>query len=139
MPSLPQVQFHAAGIDMGSEELFIAIDGQPVKRFRTFTVSYHEAIEYLRAHGITTVAMESTGVYWVALHDLLEQAGIDVCLVSASYVKHLPGRKSDVVDCQWLQQLHAHGLLRKSFVPRDTIRQLRCYTRLRDDHIRLAA
>jgi hypothetical protein len=83
--------------------------------------------------------MEATGVYWLALFEVLEAAGIEVCVVNGAHVKHVPGRKSDVQDCQWLQQLHAHGLLRKSFVPPAAIRALRSYTRLRDDHIRTGA
>ena len=133
------VNVHAAGIDVGSETIFVAAGDDPVKQFGTDTGSYHAAIGYLRQQGISTVAMEATGVYWIALYELLEEAKIEVYVVNSAYVKHLPGRKSDVADCQWLQQLHAHGLLRQSFIPPDHIRQLRSYVRLRTDHISMAA
>ena len=133
------VNAHAGGIDVGSETIFIAVGDDTVKQFGTDTGSYHAAISYLRQQGITTVAMEATGVYWIALYELLEEAGIEVYVVNSAYVRHLPGRKSDVADCQWLQQLHAHGLLRQSFIPPDDIRQLRSYVRLRTDHISMAA
>lgn len=137
--SIHKIHHHAAGIDIGSERIFIAVEGQPVKSFATFTESYQEAIVYLQSMNISTVAMEATGVYWFALYEMLEAANIETCVVNATYVKHLPGRKSDVVDSQWLQELHAHGLLRRCFVPDDQIRQLRSYMRLRRDHIEMAA
>jgi transposase len=130
---------HAAGIDLGSEFIFVSVDGVGVERFATFTDSYHTAIAHLIANGITTVAMEATGVYWVAFYEMIEEAGIEVCLVNGAHARNLPGRKTDVQDCQWLQQLHAHGLLRPSFVPPEKIRQFRTYTRLRDDHIAQSA
>ncbi len=83
--------------------------------------------------------MESTGIYWVVLYEILDSAGIDVWLVNGRDVKHLPGRKSDVSDCQWIRQLHSYGLLRKSFIPDNSIRELRSYMRLRENHIRSAA
>lgn len=136
---LPVLHPHAAGIDIGSESIFVSVDGVRVERFTTFTDSLRAAIAHLQLHGCITVAMEATGVYWVALHELLEEAGIIVCLVNGAHARNLPGRKSDVQDCQWLQQLHAYGLLRPSFIPPETIRRLRTYTRLRDDHIKQAA
>lgn len=107
--------------------------------FEAFTSELHRLRDHLLAQGVTTVAMEATGVYWLALYEVLEAAGIEICVVNGAHVKNVPGRKSDVQDCQWLQQLHAHGLLRKSFVPPEPIRALRSYTRLRDDHIRQSA
>ena len=136
---LPTLNSHCAGIDIGSETIFIGIEGHDVVSFPTFTSDFIRAVHFLKEHQITTVAMEATGVYWISLFDMLEDAGITVCLVNGRQVKHLPGRKSDVADCQWLQQLHTYGLLRPCFIPEDTIRQLRTYTRLRSDHLSMAA
>src|SRR5690606_17771650 len=130
---------HAAGIDAGSTKFFVATPAGAVTVFEAFTSELHRLRDHLVAQGVTTVAMEATGVYWLALYEVLEAAGIEVCVVNGAHVKNVPGRKSDVQDCQWLQQLHAHGLLRKSFVPAEPIRALRSYTRLRDDHVRQSA
>lgn len=129
----------AAGIDIGADLIFVAVEDQTVVSFETFTDALHQARDYLVAHHIETVAMEATGIYWLPLYEILEAAGIEVFLVNGAHVKNVPGRKSDVLDCQWLQQLHSCGLLRKSFIPEATIRQLRTYLRLRDDHIELGA
>jgi transposase len=129
----------AAGIDIGSEKIFIGIEDKEVKSFSTFTWDYLKAIEYLQENNINTVAMEATGVYWIALYDLLEQAGIEVYLVDGRQTKNVPGRKSDVADCQWIQQLHSYGLLHRCFIPDDITRQLRTYTRLREDHLSLSS
>ena len=137
--SLHKIRPHAAGIDMGSEEFFLAIEGQPVRRFETFTQGLVEAVAHLKAHHIDTVAMEATGVYWIPLFEHLEAASIEVCLVNGAHVKRVPGRKSDVLDCQWLQQLHSYGLLSSGFIPDESIRRLRQYWRLRQDHIEMAA
>ena len=137
--SLNVVHPRAAGIDIGSEQIFVAVKGQSVRSFRTFTGSYHEAVEYLQREKVTTVAIEATGVYWIPLYDILEQAGIEVWLVNPYEVKNVPGRKSDVQDCQWLLQLHTFGLLRRCFVPEEAIREVRSYVRLRDDHIQMAS
>ena len=136
---LPTLNAHAGGIDAGSTQFFVAVPDGAVTCFESHTADLERLRDHLHAHGVTTVAMEATGVYWLCLFEILEGAGIEVCLVNGAHVKNLPGRKSDVQDCQWLQELHAHGLLRKSFVPPENIRALRSYTRLRDDHIRTAA
>ena len=136
---LPTLNPHAGGIDAGSTQFFVAVPDGTVSVFESFTADLYRLRDHLKAHGVTTVAMEATGVYWLALFEVLEAAGVDVCVVNGAHVKNVPGRKSDVQDCQWLQQLHAHGLLRKSFVPPEAIRALRSYTRLRDDHIRTGA
>jgi transposase len=136
---ISKINPHSAGVDIGSEKIFIGIDGNEVKSFSTFTEDYLKSIIYLNENNITTVAMEATGVYWFAYFEILEASGIDVYLVNGRDVKNVPGRKSDVADCQWLQQLHSYGLLRRCFIPEDIIRQLRTYTRLRDDHISLAS
>ena len=129
----------ADGIDIGSREIFIALPSGEVKSFGTFTSDFSSAVEYLKLNNITTVAMESTGVYWVTLYDMIEQAGINACLVKSTMVKNVPGRKTDVSDCQWIQQLHSYGLLRASFIPDDQTRKLRSYVRQRKTNIRLAS
>lgn len=139
MGKLEKIHPNAAGIDIGSEKIFVAIDGQEVKSFGTFTDFFYQAVEYLQQHSIQTVAMEATGVYWIVLYDMLDEAGIEVFLVNPTETKNVPGRKSDVQDCQWIQQLHSYGLLRKSFVPHGVIRELRVYVRLREDHIEMAS
>lgn len=136
---LPTLHPHAAGIDAGRTQFFVAVPDGTVTSFGSFTADLHRLRDHLQAHGVATVAMEATGVYWLALCEVLEAAGLEVCVVNGAHVKNVPGRKSDVQDCQWLQQLHAHGLLRKSFVPPEKIRALRSYMRLRDDHIRTGA
>lgn len=132
---LKAINLHAAGIDVGSEKIFVAAAEEDVRQFDTFTSSFSNAVKYLKDHQVKTVAMEATGVYWVTLYDMIEKAGIEVYVVNGRDVKNVPGRKSDVADCQWLQQLHTYGLLRASFIPEDNIRQLRSYVRLRSDHI----
>lgn len=139
MSTLHKVNPHCAGIDIGSESIFIGVEGCEVVSFGTFTDDYLKAIAYLKEHGIASVAMEATGVYWITLFDMLETAGITVTLVNGKQVKYLPGRKSDVADCQWLQELHSFGLLRPCFIPDDITRQLRTYTRLRADHLSMAS
>ena len=138
-PMIPTLNLHAAGIDAGSTHFFVATPDGKVTSFESCTPDLHRLRDHLLAAGVTTAAMEATGVYWLALFAVLEAAKIEVCLVNGAHVKNLPGRKSDVQDCQWLQELHAHGLLRKSFVPAEQIRALRSYSRLRDDHIRTSA
>jgi transposase len=139
LPMLPTLNLHAGGIDAGSRQFFVAVPSGAVTSFESHTADLYRLRDHLQQHEVTTVAMEATGVYWLCLYDVLEEAGIEVYLVNGAHVKNLPGRKSDVQDCQWLQQLHAHGLLRKSFIPAEAIRRLRSYLRLRDDHIRSAA
>ena len=130
---------NAGGIDIGSRSFYVDAGEDKIRVFPTFTADCTAVRDYLLSLGITTVAMESTGVYWVILYAVLEEAGIDVYLVNGRDVKNVPGRKSDVKDCQWLRQLHSYGLLRKSFIPGGDIRKVRCYVRLRQDHIRAAA
>lgn len=137
--AIKTIHAHAGGIDIGSVSVFVSLEEQAVRSFGTFTSEYKLLVSYLQEHKITTVAMEATGVYWYCLYEMLEEAGIEVYLVNGAHVKNVPGRKSDVQDAQWLQQLHAYGLLRKSYIPEDVIRQLRTYTRLREDHIEMAA
>ena len=113
-PSLPVLHPHAAGIDIGAREIYVAVpldsDPKPVRAFATFTDDLLALRDWLKVCGVTSVAMESTGVYWIPLFQILEVAGLEVCLVNARHCKNLPGRKTDVQDCQWLQYLHAVGL-----------------------------
>lgn len=142
-PRLPVLHPHAAGIDLGAREIYVAVppdrDPKPVRAFATFTDNLHALRDWLKACGVTSVAMESTGVYWIPLFQILETAGIDVCLVNARHCKNLPGRKTDVQDCQWLQYLHAVGLLRGSFRPPETVCAVRSLLRHRDGLVRAAA
>lgn len=125
-----------AGIDIGSRFHVVAIsdelDSNPVRRFGSFTGELTDLTEWLLSKGITTAAMESTGVYWIPLYEILSSAGIKVDLVNARYVKSVPGRKSDVNDAQWLQQLHSYGLLRGSILPEGQLSHLRSYVRTRE-------
>lgn len=137
--NLEIVHPHAAGIDIGSKSFYVDAGEENIRVFPSFTEDCNALRDYLVLQKVTTVAMESTGVYWVVLYSVLEEAGIEVYLVNGRDVKNLPGRKSDVKDCQWLRQLHSYGLLRKSFIPSSDIRIVRSYLRLRQDHIRAAA
>jgi transposase len=140
---LSTVHPHAAGLDVGATAHVAAVsperDARPVRTFQTFSGELHRLADWLRAVGITTVAMESTGVYWIPVFEILEARGFEVLLVNARDVKHVPGRKTDVNDAQWLQQLHQHGLLRGSFRPRDGLVRLRAYLRHRERLIDYAA
>lgn len=140
---LPICEPNAAGIDVGASELYVAVppdrSEQPVRCFGTFTADLTELIAWLKECRITSVAMESTGVYWIPVFQRLEEAGIRVCLVNARHVKNVPGRKSDVRDCQWLQYLHSVGLLRASFRPAQKICALRTLARHRENLLRHAA
>lgn len=138
-PQLEQVNLNAAGIDVGSAEHWVAVpegragDGErDVRRFGAFTADLNALADWLEACGIETVAMESTGVYWIPLYELLESRGLEVCLVNPRHLKNVPGRKTDVLDCQWLQVLHTFGLLRGSFRPKEEICVLRGYQRQRE-------
>ena len=140
---LERMNPNAAGIDCGSEAHYVAVppdrDAPPVRAFTTFTTDLQRLADWLTACGVTTVAMESTGVYWIPLYEILEARGFDVVLVNARHVKNVPGRKTDVVDCQWLQELHSVGLLRGSFRPTAAIAALRAYLRHRETLVQSAA
>jgi len=136
---MKKIRKHAAGIDIGAKQLFVAVEEASVAVFDTFTENMHQLADYLHTHAIQTVAMEATGVYWTVLYDILEAKGFDVWLVDGRQTKQLPGRKTDVKDCQWIQQLHSYGLLNRCFVPTTSIKELRAYQRLREDHLRTAS
>lgn len=132
-----------AGIDIGSSFHFVAVpsdrDDKPVRQFNSFTEDLHQLADWLTHCRIKSVAMESTSVYWIPLFEILESRGFEVCLVNARHVKNVPGKKSDVLDCQWLQQLHSYGLLRPSFRPDKIICELRSYMRQREILIQYAS
>jgi transposase len=140
--SLEVIHPDAAGIDIGNESHYVAVpptrDSQPVRRFGCTTAELKEMAVWLKQCAIRTVAMQSTGVYWIAVYDILEEAGLEVYLVNARETKNLPGRKSDVQESQWLMKLHTYGLLRNSFRPSQEIRTMRTYWRQRNDLVRAA-
>lgn len=142
-PELERLNQHAAGIDIGAESHFVAVPpaacATPVKQFGVFTRDLYALADWLRECGVQTVALESTGVYWVPLYEVLEERGFTVRLVDPGKAKNVSGRKSDVLDCQWLQQLHSYGLLAGAFRPADEIVVLRGYTRQREMLVKSAA
>ena len=133
--ALPHLNPDAAGLDIGAEEIWACVpadrEAQPVRRFGTFTPDLHALADWLAQCGVKTVAMESTGVYWIPIYEELETRGFEVYLVNARHLKTVPGRKSDVQDCQWIQRLHSYGLLTASFRPAAEMRVLRAYLRQR--------
>ena len=133
--ALPITHPNAAGIDIGSASHFVAVppdrDDEPVREFPSFTVDLNALADWLRSCGVDTVAMESTGVYWIPVFELLESRGFTVLLVNARHVKNVSGRKSDVLDCQWLQQLMTYGLLSGAFRPAEQVCVLRSLWRQR--------
>jgi transposase len=140
---LDRIQPDAAGIDCGQNSHFVAVpsdrDSEPVREFRTFTAELYRLADWLAQCGVKTVAMESTGVYWIPLYEILEQRGFEVLLVNARDVHNVRGRKSDVKDCEWLRELHSVGLLRASFRPAAAIVPLRSYMRQRETLVEEAA
>lgn len=141
-PGLEVVHRDAAGIDIGSREHYVAVgpdrDQEPVRVFGCFTTELRRMAEWLKRCGIRTVVMQSTGVYWIPVFDVLEEAGFDVWLVNAQQTRNLPGRKSDVQESQWLLKLHTYGLLGKSFRPTAEMRALRCCWRERNEYVQQA-
>jgi hypothetical protein len=142
-PGLEVVHPRAAGIDVGNSAHYVAVrpdcDPEPVRRFECFTADLHRLANWLQSCGVKTVALQSTGVYWIPLYDILEEHGFEVYLVNARHTKNLPGRKSDVQESQWLLKLHTYGLLNNSFQPASKIRILRTYWRQRAQHVSGAA
>ena len=140
---LSVVNPHAAGIDIGAQFHVVAVGAEctsdPVRSFRSFTADLHELSRWLKQAQVTTVAMESTGIYWLPVFEMLEADGFEVVLVNARDAKGVPGRKTDVNDAQWLQKLHSYGLLRASFRPRHDIVTLRAYLRQRERLLEYAA
>src|SRR3989475_4660440 len=142
-PGLEVVHPQAAGIDVGNSAHYVAVgphrDPTPVRRFDCLTADLHRLADWLQACGVETVAMQSTGVYWIPLYEILEERGLEVYLVNARHTKNLPGRKSDVQESQWLLKLHTYGLLNNSFQPTAEIRTVRTYWRQRAEHVRAAS
>lgn len=133
----------AAGIDIGAREIFVAVhhdpDHQPVRRFGTFTADLHCLADWLQRCGVTTAAMESTGVYWIPLYEILDQRGLRPCVVNARHMKNVPGRRTDWHECQWIQFLHSVGLLRAAFRPDDQVCAVRVILRHRQQLVEMAA
>jgi transposase len=143
LSTLPTINPDAAGADIGAREIVVCVPvdraEDPVRTFATFTEDLHALGDWLGKCRVSTIAMESTGMYWIPLHQILEARGIEVRLVNARHVKHVPGRKSDVSDCQWIQYLHSVGLLRGSFRPPQEICAIRSLTRHRESVLGMAA
>ena len=140
---LPTIQEDAAGVDVGAREIFVAVpadrNAEAVRPFTTFTEDLHKIAAWLKQCRVKSVAMEATGVYGIPLYQVLEDAGLEVCLVNARHFQHVPGKKSDVADCQWLEYLHSVGLLRGSFRPQQEICAVRTLWRHRESLIQMAA
>ena len=138
--NLEQINFNAAGLDIGAAEIWACVpadrDEHSVRCFETFTVDLHALADWLEGCGVQTVAMESTGVYWIPIYEILEARGLDVNLINAQHIKNVPGKKTDVLDCQWIQKLHTYGLLQASFRPDEQMSALRAYLRHRANLIR---
>ena len=126
---LKQINFDAAGIDIGSEFHYVAVPedraDEPIRKIGCYTADIEGMAEWLKECGIKTVAMESTGVYWIPVFQILEANGFEVLLVNARHIKNVPGRKTDVVDSRWIQQLHTYGLLSGSYQPEPVIRKVK--------------
>ncbi len=136
---LPIINPYAAGIDVGSEKLFVSVAGQEPKVYLSVTAELNRLVADLKEQGVKTVAMEATGVYWINVHGMLEEGGLQVVVVNGAHCRNIPGRKTDMKDCQWLAVLHAHGLLSGGFVPPADIRRLRDYMRVRADLVSMAS
>jgi transposase len=143
LQSLPQVEPDAAGVDVGAREMYVAVpanrDEEPVRVYQTFTCDLNAIADWLLACEIRTVAMESTGVYWIPLYQILEARGIQVCLVNARHMRNVPGRRTDWHECQWLQYLHSVGLLRAAFRPEQAVCAIRSVMRHRGKLVELAS
>jgi transposase len=139
----PLLEPNAAGIDMGAREMYVAVpperDEQPVRVFDTFTADLNELADWVVACGITTVAMECTGVYWIPVSEILEARGIRPCVVNARHMKNVPGRRTDWHECQWIQFLHSVGLLRAAFRPEAQVCALRTVIRHRGEWVQMAS
>ena len=143
LDSLSQINLNAAGLDVGDREIYACVpEGrteQSVRVFPTFTADLNALAQWLRECQVTTVAMESTGVYWIPIFQILESQGFEVYLVNARYIKNVTGKKTDILDCQWIQQLHTYGLLHKSFRPDEATCVLRALVRHREMLLRYRA
>jgi transposase len=142
-PHLPALNLNAAGIDVGAELHYVSVpedrDPEPIRSFGCYTSDLERMAQWLLACGVDTVVLESTGVYWIPVFRVLEEHGLKVQLVDARHVKYVPGRKTDVADCQWLRQLHTFGLLSGAFVPPQPVQAMRAYWRQRKEVVESAA
>jgi transposase len=140
LDSLKQINLDAAGLDISPEAVYACVpsgrDCETVRQFGTFTADLHALADWLKGCGVTTVAMESTGVYWIPVYAVLADHGFEVCLINARHIKNVPGKKTDILDCQWIQQLHTYGLLQASFRPAEELCALRELVRHRNTLIR---
>lgn len=140
LESLSRINLNAAGLDIGASEIYVCVpegrDTEPVRVFSTFTADLHTLAGWLENCAVDTVAMESTGVYWIPIYEILESRGFRVSLINARQLKNVPGKKTDILDCQWIQQLHTYGLLQGSFRPEEDMCALRELIRHRDNLIR---
>ena len=134
-----QVNVRAAAIDIGAEKIFVSPDGVEVWNYQTFTEDYRRCVKELKQRGIERVCMEATGVYWIALYEMLEQSGLEVCLVNPKEVKQVKGRKTDPRDCRWIQKVFSAGLVRQSYVPAGKLKELRMLVREREDIISMGS
>ena len=135
LADISRIQPKAAGMDIGAHEIWVCVPGdgntQIVRLFGTYTADLHAIGDWLQEHGVRTVAMESTGVYWIPIFEYLELQGFQCCLISSRSIKRVPGRKTDILDCQWIQTLHSYGLLENSFRPAADLVALRTLLRHR--------
>jgi transposase len=136
---MEKIRMHAAGIDIGASKVFVGLENGEVHSYQTFTSDFKLLGDLLIKNQVRTVAMEATGVYWIVLYDILVEYGLDVWLVDGRQTRQVPGRKTDVKDCLWIQQLHSYGLLNRCFVADGSLKELRSYQRLREDHLRSSA
>ena len=140
LDNFEQINLNAAGLDIGAAEIWACVPAdraeQAVRCFETFTVDLQALATWLEECGVETVAMESTGVYWIPIYEILEERGFEVYLVNARHIKNVPSKKTDVLDCQWIQKLHTYGLLQASFRPDEQMCSLRSYLRHRDNLLR---
>lgn len=143
LEALKQINLNAAGLDIGAAEIWVAVpEGrvpESVRVFETFTVDLHALADWLEACEVNTVAMESTGIYWIPVYQILEARGFELFLVNARHIQNVPGKKTDILDCQWILQLHTYGLLQASFIPDQEMRALRSLVRHRENLIRYRA
>ena len=137
--SFEEIYQSAAGIDIGSEKIFVSVDGEQVSNFGTCTSDYRACIAYLKAHRINHVAMEATGVYWIAFYNMLEAGGIKVSLINPSEVKKRKGKKTDVSDCKWIQKIFSAGLVKESFIPEGKLFEIRFLVRERLDLVEMGS
>lgn len=134
-----RVNPNAAAIDIGAQKVFMSPDGNNVHCYETFTADYRRMISDLKALGIERICMEATGVYWIALYEMLEKSGLEVCLVNPKEVKQVKGRKTDPKDCRWIQKMFSAGLVRQSYVPAGKLKELRMMIREREDIISMGS